>query len=86
MVTENRIAGSVGSVRPVKVHLTGGRYTFIALSGLLIWLAILEVGMQLDKFNKLKIQEIEIKKQQLELAKKQFALDSLRFEHIRHTR
>lgn len=86
MTSENRIAGSSVSGRPVKVHLTGGRYAFIALSGLFIWLAILEVGMQLDKCNELKTQEIEIKKQQLELAKKQFALDSLQFEYIRRAR
>lgn len=71
---------------PVHVKLTGGRYFFIALSGLMIWLTTSSINMQLRENNEIKKQEIELKKAALELQRRQFVLDSLRFEHEKHIR
>lgn len=71
---------------PVRVKLTGGRYFFIALGTLLIWLAMLDISMNISQSNKLRERDLEIKKEQLELQRRQYQLDSLRYETQSHKR
>lgn len=69
-----------GSGDPVKVKLTGGRYFFIALAGMSIWLALLDISISMSESNELRERDLEIKKEQLELQRRQYQLDSLRYE------
>jgi len=63
----------------VDVHLTGGRYFFIAFAALMSMSALFGIGDALTEQNELKKQELEISRQKLELAKRQFTLDSLQY-------
>ncbi len=79
MTEERKISGSNNSDNPVNVHLTGGRYFFIAMAACMIGAGTFYIWAQLYKSNELKARELEIQTQQLELAKKQYTLDSLQY-------
>lgn len=64
---------------PVKVRMTGARYTLIALGILATFCTTFEIACALHDANDLKRQELEIQKQRLDLARRQYTLDSLQY-------
>lgn len=64
---------------PVKVKLTGRRYSFIALGIMMAMFAAYCIVDELNEANELKRSEIDIQRQRLELERRQYTLDSLKY-------
>lgn len=65
---------------PIRMKLSGGRWWIVAIMSACIAYNIGDVEAELRRGNKLKEDEIKIRKEQLDLARRRFQLDSIAFE------